>query len=62
MTTFAFDADADHLDVESPSTTIFDLASASDTFSLARTRMWRACVCSTTVGAVRLRWSTSLTM
>ena len=41
---------------------IFAFASASDVISLTLTRMWRARDCSTTVGWLRLRVSSSLTM
>jgi hypothetical protein len=55
MTTFAFDADADHLDVESPSTTIFDFDYTDGREKLLRLydkgtrRQW--------IGADRLDWS-----
>jgi hypothetical protein len=55
MTTFAFDADADHLDVESPSTTIFDFDYTDGRDKLLRLydkgtrRQW--------IGADRLDWS-----
>lgn len=55
MTTFAFDADADHLDVESPSTTVFDFDYTDGREQLLRLydkgtrRQW--------IGADRLDWS-----
>ena len=57
----AWSANLAPVSMRSLTRSILALASDSDVISLTRTRMCRACVCSTTVGALRLRESLSLT-
>ena len=60
--TFAWSANLAPCSMRSRTRSILALASDSDVTSFTRTRTWRACVCSTIVGALRLRESFTLTM